>query len=62
MTKHPHYTLPPEWLDHIQAQGLGALPDLLTILLNAAMRAERKHHLRQPLRARPGAHRPRQRL
>jgi transposase-like protein len=41
-------------LDHIQAQGLGALPDLLTILLNAAMRAEREHHLR----ARPYEHAP----
>ena len=54
MTEHSHYTLPAEWLDHIQAQGLEALPDLLTILLNAAMRAEREHHLR----ARPYEHAP----
>src|SRR5689334_4558193 len=45
MTEHPHYTLPAEWLELIQTQGLEALPDLLTILLNAAMRVERKQHL-----------------
>jgi transposase-like protein len=45
MTEHPHYTLPTAWLEQIQTQGLEALPDLLTSLVNAAMRAEREHHL-----------------
>jgi putative transposase len=45
MTEHPHYTVPSEWLELIQAQGWEALPDLLTLLINAAMRAERDAYL-----------------
>lgn len=45
MTEQTHYTVPSEWLDLIQDQGWEALPELLTIVINAAMRAERDAHL-----------------
>jgi transposase-like protein len=45
MTEHPHYTVPSEWLTLIQEQGWEALPDLLTLVINAAMRAEREEYL-----------------
>src|SRR5437868_4011124 len=41
MTEQTHYTVPTEWLELIQQQGWEALPQLLTIVINAAMRAER---------------------
>jgi putative transposase len=45
MTEHSHYTVPSEWLTLIQEQGWEALPDLLTLVINAAMRAERAEYL-----------------
>jgi putative transposase len=45
MTEQLHYTVPNEWLELIQDQGWEALPELLTIVINAAMRAEREAHL-----------------
>jgi transposase-like protein len=45
MTESSHYTVPSEWLTLIQEQGWDALPHLLTVVINAAMRAEREAHL-----------------
>lgn len=45
MTEQPHYTVPSAWLELIHDQGWEALPDLLTLVINAAMRAEREAHL-----------------
>jgi transposase-like protein len=45
MTEQMHYTVPAAWLELIQAQGWEALPALLTLLINAAMRAERDAYL-----------------
>jgi putative transposase len=45
MTEQTHYTVPTAWLELIQQQGWEALPQLLTIVINAAMRAEREQHL-----------------
>ncbi len=45
MTEQPHYTVPTEWLTLIHEHGWEALPDLLTLVINAAMRAEREEYL-----------------
>jgi transposase-like protein len=45
MTEHSHYTVPSEWLTLIQEQGWDALPELMRVVINAAMRAERDAHL-----------------
>ena len=45
MTESTHYTVPAEWLELIQEQGWEAIPELLTIIINTAMLAERAHHL-----------------
>jgi transposase-like protein len=45
MTYQPNYTLPTELLEQIAADGLEALPDLIRIVINAAMRAERQQYL-----------------
>jgi putative transposase len=45
MTEHSHYTVPREWLALLQEQGWEALPELLTIVINTAMCAEREQHL-----------------
>jgi putative transposase len=45
MTRQPDCTLPPELLDHIAAEGLDAVPELIRVILNAAMTAERQRYL-----------------
>jgi len=45
MTYHKDFTLPTELLEQVQEQGLEVLPELIRIVLNAAMQAERSEHL-----------------
>ncbi len=45
MTYHQDFTLPAELLEQVQEQGLDILPELIRIVLNAAMQAERSEHL-----------------
>jgi len=45
MTYQPNCTLPEEILEQIAAEGMEALPELIRILINEAMRLEREQHL-----------------
>lgn len=45
MTYQPNCTLPEEILEQIAVEGLEALPELIRILINEAMRLERDQHL-----------------
>lgn len=45
MTYPQHYTLPTEFLEQIATEGLGAVPEMIRVLLNAAMQAERQQYL-----------------
>jgi len=45
MTYQEDFTLPTEYLEQIGAQGLEYLPELIRILVNTAMQAERQKHL-----------------
>ena len=45
MTYPSHYTLPNELLELIVEDGLEALPELIRIIVNTAMQAERQHYL-----------------
>ena len=45
MTYHKDFTVPAELLEQVQEQGLDVLPELIRIILNAAMQAERSEHL-----------------
>lgn len=45
MTYQADYTLPTELLEQIAADGLDALPELIRIVINTAMRAERQQYL-----------------
>lgn len=45
MTYRPDCTLSPELLDMLAEQGLDAVPELLRIVINQAMQAERQQHL-----------------
>ena len=45
MTYQPNYTLPTEWVEAINEGGLDVLPELLRLVLNAAMQAERQQYL-----------------
>jgi transposase-like protein len=45
MTYQEDFTLPIEYLEQIGEQGLAYLPELIRILMNAAMQAERQKHL-----------------
>ena len=45
VTYQPDCTLPPALLEQIAADGLDALPELLRIIINTAMHAERQHYL-----------------
>ena len=45
MTYPDHFTLPKELLAEITEQGIDYLPELIRILVNAAMQAERQQHL-----------------
>jgi transposase-like protein len=46
MTYQTTYTLPTELLEQIAADGLEALPDLIRIVINTAMQAERQQYLK----------------
>ena len=45
MTYQSDFTLPAELLEQVAAQGIDFIPELVRILVNAAMQAEREHHL-----------------
>ena len=45
MTYHNDFTVPSELMEQVQEQGLDILPELIRIILNAAMQAERAEHL-----------------
>lgn len=45
MTYHEHYTLSDDLLERIQQEGLAALPELVRIVVNTAMLAERQQYL-----------------
>jgi putative transposase len=45
MTYQPNYTLPNELLEQIATEGLDAIPDMLRIIINTAMQAERQQYL-----------------
>ena len=45
MTYQPNYTLPSELVELVAAEGLDALPELIRLVINAAMQAERQKHL-----------------
>ena len=45
MTCHDDFTLSAALLEQLSMQGLGALPALFPVLLNAAMQIERQKHL-----------------
>jgi putative transposase len=45
MTYREDFTLPAEMMEQVQAQGLEVLPELIRIVINAAMQAERSEHL-----------------
>jgi hypothetical protein len=46
MTYQGDFTLPAELLKEITEQGLDFIPELIRILVNAAMKAERQNYLR----------------
>ena len=46
MTYHSDFTLPADLLEQIAAEGFEALPELIRIVINAAMQAERQQYLR----------------
>ena len=45
MTYHEDFTLPAELLEQVQEQGLDVLPELIRVIINTAMQAERAEHL-----------------
>ncbi|MCI0557801.1 MAG: IS256 family transposase [Nitrososphaera sp.] len=45
MTYRNDFTLPAELIEQVQEQGLEILPELIRIVINAAMQAERSEHL-----------------
>ena len=45
MTYRQDFTVPAELMEQVQAQGLDILPELIRIVINAAMQAERSEHL-----------------
>jgi transposase-like protein len=45
MTYQDHFTLPTEYLEQLSEQGTEYLPELIQILVNAAMQIERQKHL-----------------
>jgi putative transposase len=45
VTYHQDFTVPAELMEQVQAQGLEILPELIRIVINAAMQAERSEHL-----------------
>ena len=57
MTYRQDFTVPAELMEQVQEQGLEILPELIRIVLNAAMQAERSEHLQ----AAPYEHNPERR-
>jgi hypothetical protein len=49
MTYRNDFTLPAELMEQVAEQGLEILPELIRIVLNAAMQAERSEHLQAEL-------------
>jgi putative transposase len=49
MTYREDFTLPEELLEQVQEHGLEVLPELMRVILNAAMQAERVEHLKAEL-------------
>lgn len=45
MTYQPHYTLPSELMEQIASDGLEAVPEMIGIIINMAMKAERQRYL-----------------
>ena len=45
MTYQGDFTLPSELLERIASQGFDILPELIRIVINAAMQSERQQHL-----------------
>ena len=45
MTRTPDCTLSDRLVELIAEEGFDALPELMRIMINAAMQAERQHHL-----------------
>ena len=45
MTYREDFTLPAELLEQVQEQGLDVLPELIRVIINTAMQAERTEHL-----------------
>jgi hypothetical protein len=45
MTYQGDFTLPPELLERIASEGFDILPELIQIVINEAMQAERQQHL-----------------
>ena len=45
MTYRQDFTVPAELMEQVAEQGLEILPELIRIVLNAAMQAERSEHL-----------------
>jgi putative transposase len=45
MTYREDFTLPAELLEQVQEHGLEVLPELIRVILNTAMRAEREQHM-----------------
>ena len=45
MTYQDHFTLPSELLEQVAEQGLDFLPELIRVVVNTAMEAEREQHL-----------------
>ena len=45
MTYQKDFTLPKELLEEIATQGLDYLPELIRLVINTAMKAERQHYL-----------------
>jgi len=45
MTYREDFTLPAELLEQVQEQGLDVLPELIRVMINTAMQAERAEHL-----------------
>jgi putative transposase len=46
MTYREDFTLPAELLEQVQEQGLDVLPELIRVIINSAMHAERTEHLK----------------
>ena len=46
MTYRKDFTLPTELMEQVSKQGLDILPELIQVVINAAMQAERQQYLK----------------